>query len=74
MEQQAVYIRRRLAGDALRGSLTSPSYDLARWHVVSERPSWTHCGLRLGANERHMPWSETPVPRRCARCSSVAEG
>ena len=73
MERQAVFIRRRLAGDALRGSLTSPSYDLGRWHLTSERPSWTNCGRRLGANERHMPWSETPAPRRCAQCAAVAE-
>lgn len=68
-----MYVRRRLAGDAVRGSLTSPSYDLARWHLVSERPTWTRCGLRLGANERRLTWRDTPVPRRCARCSSVSD-
>jgi len=71
MDPQAVFIRRRLAGDALRGSKTSPSYDLGRWHLISERNSWTNCGRRLGANERRMPWSETPVPRRCAKCAAV---
>jgi len=73
MEHQAVYIRRRLAGDALRGSLTSPSYDMGRWHLVGDTNTWTHCGRRLGVHEKRMSWTETPVKRRCQRCAAVVE-